>query len=116
MEAIYQHLSQPLPRQEGMQLVGKKPTAQPQLVLGDMLPNRNAADDDVALAITWLELMARLGYLRRNENWSKLYERFLDDSDEHGVQASNTTPGASNPYLWPLSAEDHLAATSGGPT
>ena len=26
MEAIYQHLSQPLPRQEGLQLFGKKPT------------------------------------------------------------------------------------------
>jgi hypothetical protein len=85
MEAIYQHLSQPLPRQEGLQLVGKKPTAQPQLVLGDMLPNRNAADDDVALAITCLELLSRLGYLRRNENWSRLYERFLCDRDEHGA-------------------------------
>jgi hypothetical protein len=113
MEAIYQHLSQPLPRQEGMQLVGKKPTAQPQLVLGDMLPNRNAADDDVALAITWLELMARLGYLRRNDNWSKLYERFLDDRDEHGVWHPHKGMSAvrsSNPYLWPLyPLEDHLA-------
>jgi hypothetical protein len=113
MEAIYQHLSQPLPRQEGMQLVGKKPIAQPQLVLGDMLPNRNVADDDVAFAITWLELMARLGYLRRNDNWSKLYDRFLDDRDEHGVWHPHKGMSAvrsSNPYLWPLyPLEDHLA-------
>jgi hypothetical protein len=113
MEAIYQHVSQPLPRQEGMQLVGTKAIAQPQLVLGDMLPNRNAADDDVAFAITWLELMARLGYLRRNDNWSKLYDRFLDDRDEHGVWHPHKGMSAvrsSNPYLWPLyPLEDHLA-------
>jgi hypothetical protein len=78
-----------------------------------MLPNRNAADDDVALAITWLELMARLGYLRRNDNWSKLYERFLDDRDAQGVWHPHKGLSAvrsSNPYLWPLyPLEDHLA-------
>jgi hypothetical protein len=113
LEAIYQHLAQPLPRSEGMQLVGKKPVAQPHLVLGDMLPNRNAADDDVAYAITWLELMARLGYLRRNENWSKLYDRFLDDRDAQGVWHPHKGMSAvrsSNPFLWPLyPLEDHLA-------
>ena len=40
----------------------------------DLLPNRNAADDDVVLAITWLELMARLGFLKKNDNWCKLYD------------------------------------------
>lgn len=113
MAAIYQHLAQPMPRQELIQLVGKKPVAQPQLVLGDMLPNRNTADDDVAFAITWLELMARLGYLRRNENWSKLYDRFLDDRDAQGVWHPHKGMSAvrsSNPFLWPLyPLEDHLA-------
>ena len=32
-------------------------------------------------ALFWLELMARLGFLKRNENWWKLFERFLDDRD-----------------------------------
>ena len=113
MAAIYQHLSQPLPRQELIQIVGKKPVAQPQLVLGDMLPNKNTADEDVAFAITWLELMARLGYLRRNENWSKLYDRFLDDRDAQGVWHPHKGMSAvrsSNPFLWPLyPLEDHLA-------
>ena len=73
MALLYRHLSHDMPRQEPVQLCGKKVIAQPHLVMGDMLPNRNAADDDVVFAITWLELMARLGFLRKNDNWSKLY-------------------------------------------
>lgn len=113
MEALYAHLSQPLPRQEPMQLCGKKVVAQPHLVLGDLLPNRNAADEDVVMAITWLELMARLGFLKRNENWCKLYDRFLDDRDASGVWHPHkglTTPKSSNPFLWPMyPLEDHMS-------
>jgi hypothetical protein len=64
MGLLLHHLAQPLPRQEPMQLCGKKVVAQPHLVLGDLLPNRNVADTDVPFAITWLELMARIGFLR----------------------------------------------------
>lgn len=105
VELVYKHLSQPLPRQEAMQLCGKKVVAQPHLVLGDMLPHRNAADEDVVMAITWLELMARLGYLKRNENWCRLYERFLDDRDNMGVwhpHKGMATAKSSNPFLWPM--------------
>lgn len=113
MELLYHHLSQPLPRQEPMQLCGKKIVAQPHLVLGDLLPNRNAADEDVVLAITWLELMARLGYLKRNDNWCKLYERFLDDRDAEGVWHPHKGLAAvksSNPFLWPMyPLEDHMS-------
>jgi hypothetical protein len=58
VEHLYAHLAQPLPRQESQQLVGSHIVPQPHLVLGDMLPNRNAADADVPFALTWLELMA----------------------------------------------------------
>jgi hypothetical protein len=113
MAVLYHHLSQPMPRQEPMQLCGKKVIAQPHLVLGDMLPNRNAADADVVFAITWLELMARLGFLRKNENWSKLYERFLDDRDAQGVWHPHKGLSAArsvNPFLWPMyPLEDHHA-------
>ena len=90
MALLYHHLTQTLPRQEAIQLCGKKVVAQPRLVLGDLLPNRNAADADVVLAITWLELMARLGFLKKNDNWCKLYERFLDDRDAIPVLRSTT--------------------------
>jgi hypothetical protein len=104
MDRLYHFLSQPLPRQEALQLVGKKVVAQPHLVMGDQLPNRNAADADVPSAIVWLELMARMGFLKRNENWSKLFDRFLEDRDDQGVWHPHKGMAAvrsSNPYVWP---------------
>jgi hypothetical protein len=113
MALLYTHLSGPLPRQEAMQLCGKRVVSQPHLVLGDLLPNRNAADGDVVFAMTWLELMARLGYLRRNENWSKLYERFLDDRGPDGVwhpHKGMTAARSPNPFVWPMyPLEDHMS-------
>ena len=105
MDRLYQYLTQPLPRQEPLQLCGKKVMSQPHLVLGDQLPNRNAADADVPSAIAWLELMARLGFLRRNENWLKLFDRFLDDRDENGVWHPHkglAAPRSTNPFVWPM--------------
>jgi hypothetical protein len=113
MELLYHHLAQPLPRQDVVQLCGTKMIEQPHLVLGDMLGNRNVADSDVAFAVTWLELMARLGYLKRNESWSKLYERFLDDRDAQGVWHPHKGLAAvksTNPFLWPMyPLEDRLS-------
>ena len=105
MDRLYHWLSQPLPRQEALQLVGKKAVSQPHLVLGDQLPNRNAADADVPSAIAWLELVARLGYLKRNDNWSKLFDRFLEDRDDLGVWHPHKGMAAArstNPLVWPM--------------
>jgi hypothetical protein len=105
MDALYTHLTQPLPRQEAIQLVHGKPVPVPHLVLGDPLPHRNAADADVAFSLFWLELMARLGYLRRNENWCRLFERFLEDRDREGVwhphKGMDIVPRSTNPHAWP---------------
>jgi hypothetical protein len=97
------HLSQPLPRQEAFQQVGKHIVAQPHLVLGDPLSTRNIADSDVPFALTWLELMARLGFLRKNEGWVSLFERFLDDRDRDYVwhpHRGSAKPQTSNPEVW----------------
>lgn len=105
MERLYSYLSLPLPRQESQQLVGDQIVAQPHLVLGDQLPHRNAADADVPAAIAWLELVARLGFLRRHEGWSKLFERFLDDRDRDGVwhpHKGMAAPRTADPFVWPL--------------
>lgn len=105
MDRIYHWLTQPLPRQEALRMVGKKAVPQPHLVMGDHLPNRNAADSDVPAAIFWLELVARLGFLKRNDNWSKLFDRFLDDRDENGVWHPHKGMAAvrsNNPFVWPL--------------
>ena len=104
MDRLYHFLTQALPRQEPLQLCGKKVMSQPHLVLGDLLPNRNAADADVASALFWLELMSRLGFLKRNDNWSKLLDRFLDDRDADGVWHPHKGMAAvrsSNPFVWP---------------
>ena len=104
LDHIYHYISQPLPRQASVQLFGKTAVAQPHLVLGDMLPHRNAVDADVPWALHWLELMARLGYLSRNENWSKLFERFLDDRDAQGIwrpHKGSAVVRTTNPFAWP---------------
>ena len=105
MDALYQHLTQPQPRQEAVQLCGKQVLSVPHLVLGDFLPHRNAVDADVPFALYWLELMARLGYLKRNENWSKMFERFLDDRDREGVwhpHKGMAVARSHSPYVWPV--------------
>ena len=104
MDAMYQHLTQPQPRQEAVQLCGKQVIPVPHLVLGDYLPHRNAVDADVPFALYWLELMARLGYLKRNENWSRMFERFLEDRDRAGVWHPHKGMAAAtsdNAYVWP---------------
>lgn len=103
VEHLYGFLSQQLPRQESAQIVGSEVVDQSHLVLGDWLPHRNAADADVPLALHWLELMARLQFLRRNENWTRLLDRFLDDRDRDAVWHPHkglAAPKSSNPFVW----------------
>jgi len=116
MDRLYNYLTLPLPRQEPVQIVGEHMLTQPHYVLGDQLPHRNAADADIPAALAWLELMARLNFMRRNENWSKLFERFVDECDRNGLwrpPRGNPMPETSNPYTWPtfpLSEPDDLTA------
>ncbi|MBA3340291.1 MAG: hypothetical protein H0T48_00480 [Gemmatimonadaceae bacterium] len=112
MERIYAYVSQPHPRQDSVQVVGKKMVEQPQYVLGDRLPHRNAVEADVPFALMWLETMARLGFLRRNENWMKMFERFVDDRDRTGVwhpHKGTNIPATSNPRVWPSFPLDDLS-------
>jgi len=106
MELLYAYLSRPLPRQESIQQVGASTLMPvPYAVLGDHLPHRNAVEDDVPKALAWLELMARLGFLRRNETWTKMYERFVDDCGRDGVWHPHkglAMPKSSDPYVWPM--------------
>jgi hypothetical protein len=95
MELLYHHLTQPQPRQETVQLCGEKIVAQPHLVMGDLLPHRNAADDDVVFAMEWL------------------FERFLDERDRDGVwhpRKGTAAVRSANPFVWPMyPLEDSLA-------
>jgi hypothetical protein len=104
-ERIYAYISQAHPRQDSVQMVGKKMIEQPHYILGDRLPHRNAVENDVPFALMWLETMARLGFLRRNENWTKMFERFEDDRDRSGVwhpHKGSSVPATTNPAVWPM--------------
>jgi len=104
-ERLYAYLTQPKPTQESVQLYGKEIINQPHLVLGDLLYNKNVVDSDVPFALMWLETMARLNFLKRNDNWVKMFERLVDDRDRYGVwhpHKGNEAPFSTNPYVWPI--------------
>jgi hypothetical protein len=103
MERLYNYLIQPKPTQEPVQQFEKEIVLQPQAVLGDLLHNRNVVDADVPFALMWLEMMARLNFLKRNDNWMKMFERIVDDRDRKGVwhpHKGSETPTTTNPYVW----------------
>jgi len=117
-ERLYQYLAQPLPRQESVQTIGEHVLLQPQLVLGDPLHSRHVLEGDIGFALTWLELMARMGFLRRNEGWSTLFERMLDHRDAQGVwrgkgegqgRSENTLVWPAFPLQEPLEGEGRFA-------
>lgn len=104
VERIFEYIKQTLPRQDPIQVFGKKFVPMPQLVLGDLLPHRNAVEADVPFALVWLETMARLGFLKRHEGWLKMYERFVDDRGRDGVWHPHKgagVPHTTNPWSWP---------------
>lgn len=102
MERLYDHLTRPAPKMDPVQMCGGELVSQPHLVLGDMLLTRNAGDADIPFAMHWLELMARLGFLKRNEGWSRIFDRYLDSCDAQGV--FKPTKGmaftSTNPFTW----------------
>ncbi|HTL95614.1 MAG TPA: hypothetical protein VL157_08725 [Gemmatimonadaceae bacterium] len=103
MEHVYAYLSQPMPRALPTRVVGKRVVSETHLVLGDPLPHRSTAEADFAGALFWLETLARLGLLRRNENWSRFFDHFLDERDEFGVWRKEKRPPSlrsSIPFAW----------------
>lgn len=123
IDRLFTYLSLAWPRQQAVQQVGAHTLDQPQLVLGDFLPTRNAMDADMPSSLAWLELMARLGYLRRHEGWTRLLDRLLDDRDRKGVwhpPRSVVMPAQIPAWSWPTmpapygasDPEQALAATS----
>lgn len=119
MEHVYAYLSQPAPRALPARVVGKRVISEPHLVLGDPLPHRSTVEADFPGALFWLETLARLGLLRRNEQWSRTFEHFLDERDELGVWRVEKRPPSLRstiPFAWasfplePHPAPDALAA------
>ncbi len=105
MDRLYTYLTQPWPRQQAVQQVGSHLLEQPHLVLGDFLATRNTMDSDMPSALAWLEIMARLGFLKRHEGWQRLFDRLLDDRDRKGVwhpPRSVVMPESVPAWSWPV--------------
>lgn len=104
LEHVYAYLSQPAPRALPARVVGKRVVLETHLVLGDPLLHRSTVEADFAGALFWLETLARLGLLRRNEQWSRTFDHFLDERDEFGVWRAEKRPPSlrsSIPFAWP---------------
>ena len=112
---LFDFLSRPLPRQESQQALGSHIVAQPHFVLGDQLATRNMVDGDVPSALSWLELVARLGFLRRNEHWERLFQRFLGERNRDAVwrpaKGVLHLPSES-PDAWPMYPLDARAESN----
>ena len=101
MDALYTHLTQPHAAPGGDAAVrqARSSGAAPRARRPAAAPQRRRRRRRRSRSI-WLELMARLGFLKRNENWCKLFERFLDDRDRDGVwhpHKGMAVPKSANP-------------------
>lgn len=112
LDRLFHYLSQPWPRQQPVQQVGEHLIEQPQLVLGDFLATRHSMDADMPSALTWLEMAARMGFLKRHEGWTKLFDRLLDDRDRKGIwhpPRSVVIPDRVPGWAWPTMPLDDNA-------
>ena len=78
--------------------------AQSLFLTGDPLVSDEDAGADIGFAVAWLELAARLGYLRRHEGWSQMYDRLLEQCDEAFVWRARRGQGMSRvatSFVWP---------------
>ncbi|MEQ1691016.1 MAG: hypothetical protein ABMA00_07020 [Gemmatimonas sp.] len=111
MDRLFTYLTQPWPRQLIVQQVGPHLIEQPHLVMGDFLATRNTMDADMPSALAWLEIMARLGFLKKHEGWQRLFDRLLDDRDRKGVwhpPRSVVMPERVPAWSWPvMPLDDH---------
>ncbi|HSJ64464.1 MAG TPA: hypothetical protein VK922_11280 [Gemmatimonadaceae bacterium] len=103
MDRLGTYLAAPAPRTPPTIAVDRDVIPMPHLILGDPLPSLQAAAADLPWALTWLELVARLGILQRNETWSGIFERLLAQRDNDGVWRSrknSAIPISDNPFAW----------------
>jgi hypothetical protein len=96
----------------------RRDLGQPQVVLGDPLANASESTG-LPSTLAWLEVLARLGFVRRNPTWSAQLDRLLADRDARGVWQGRTTALGAPERSWdwptfplgdPAAARDSLVA------
>lgn len=103
MDRLSSYLAAPQPRTPPTIAVDRDVIPMPHLILGDPLPSLQAAMSDLPWALTWLELVARLGFLQKNECWCGIFDRLLAQRDSDGVWRSRRNapvPPSENPFAW----------------
>ena len=113
IELLQQFLAQPAPKKSFVVLVGKKsykPTTQ---ILGDPLQNDSAGrPTDLPFALHWIELLARLNWLRASPSAQRALARLLKDCDDDGVWTAKglrsfpKSPTGLTAFTFPLERSD----------
>ncbi|MDP3909552.1 MAG: hypothetical protein Q8Q14_04095 [Gemmatimonadales bacterium] len=103
LERLVQYFSTPAPRRAFFILAGKKLLKPMFEILGD--PLRGDAQGhitDVPFALYWLELLARLGILRRVPSASRVLARLYSECTDDGIWSPNglrALPKSTNPVV-----------------
>jgi hypothetical protein len=73
------------------------------ILVGDPLADEEVVNSDIGFVVAWLELAARLGYLKRHEGWAQAFSRLLDQCDESCVWRGRRqgSAKASSSFVWP---------------
>jgi hypothetical protein len=103
MDRLASYLAAPAPRTAPSIAVDRDVLAMPHLILGDPLPTLQAAMADLPWTLTWLELVARLGFLHKNDIWCGIFERLIAQRDADGVWRSRkgtAVPPSDNDFAW----------------
>ncbi len=113
IERLQEFLAQPAPKKSFVILVGKKsykPTTQ---ILGDPLQNDSAGrPTDLPFALHWMELLARLNWLRASASAQRALARLLKDCDDDGVWTAKglrsfpKSPTGRTAFTFPLERSD----------
>jgi hypothetical protein len=103
MGRLANYLAGPAPRTAPSIAIDKDVLPMPHLILGDPLPTLQAAMADLPWTLTWLELVARLGFLHKNDIWCGIFERLIAQRDADGVWRSRkgiAVPPSDNEFAW----------------
>ena len=96
-------LAQPAGVGAPRQRIGRVLVPQPRLVLGDPLAGVDLPDTKaLPRTLAWLELLARMGFLRRHEPWRALLDRLLEQREPDGRWTRPVSSAAGDPLTWPL--------------
>ncbi len=103
LERLAHYFSVPAPRRAFLILAGKKLLKPLFEILGDPLhADAQGRISDVAFAIYWLELLARLAILRQVPSATRVLARLYSECDDRGIWSPKNLrhlPKSSNPVV-----------------